>query len=364
MKIKKLFVLVFLVITSFFMGSVQADLLDTIILPEETPLAFSMNTIKSFLQSNQVRTPSIQSVDEELSQSNDVVFRRCLSDYIGNVYNQRDYAGKLSQDASHLVNFFELSDELNLNQTTVYVGLRLFHNKIKSCEIIDDTVLLQVLEPMGRYLEKHFQVEEPMYKTNLSFIRKHTEDILLARFTHQYAQFQAEPDKFLCNISEEITKIFKDEFSSLEKIIKDQQEKIEARERLRNMTMRFLETSLSKTMWNTQSFEGIWCSFQKIAYDLQTLAVRGIVNHMDDLDSLFWSHVHRFCYFLDLVGSHLPLEFYDEVACDLHNGMIFFLEEQEQDACIRTKKETLSEVLAQAKMRAVAFSKGIVDHFV
>lgn len=329
-----------------------------------TPLQFSMNTIKYYFDSHNVGTRSVLNTDEQEKACADSIFSRSFSQYIGEVYNKQNYATMFSQDGTHLVDFLQLSDELCLSSTTLYVGLRLFHNKMKSCEVIDDTVILQIIEPIGKHLEKYFEEQELEHKTNLSFLRKHTEELMLAKFTDHYATFQQEPDVFLSNLSEEITKQFKQEVSHIEKNFKDSQEKFEARERLRTITIRFLETALSKTMWPTQSYEGIWFSFQTIAHDLQALGTRGVINHMDDLDSLLWSHTHRFCFFLDVFGSHLPLEFYEEVETDLNNREVYFLEEKEQDACIKTKKETLEQALIKGKMKAVAYSRGIVDHIV
>lgn len=329
-----------------------------------TPLQFSMNSIRYYLDSTRSLTRDLQVVNKKPEASPDETFTRGFSQYVSDVYNRHNYATMLSQDGTHLVDFLQLSEELNLNQTTLYVGLRLFHNKLKSCEIIDDAAILQMIEPIGKYLEKHFEETEPLYRTNLSLMRKHTEELMLAKFTDHYTTFQTQPDSFLLSLSEEITKEFKQEFVNFEKNMKEQQQKAESRERLRNLTMRFLETALSKTMWSTQSHEGIWQSFQAIAFDLQSLGVRSVVNHMDDMDSLLWSHIHRFCYFIDLVGSHLPLEFYEEVETDLSSKMVYFLEEKEQDACIKTKKETLEEALIKGRMKSTAMHRGIVDNFV
>jgi hypothetical protein len=78
---------------------------------------------------------------------------------------------------------------------------------------------------------------------------------------------------------------------------------------------------------------------------------------MDDLDDILWSLMHRFCYFLELTGSVLPLEFYGEIEHDLTNNLVFFLETKEQDEGIITKKETLAQALLQAKTKAYAYEK-------
>ena len=123
------------------------------------------------------------------------------------------------------------------------------------------------------------------------------------------------------------------------------------------MIIRFFETTLSKIIWNPNMYEGIWQSVLSIANGLQNLGLRGILDHMDDLDDLHWSLTYRFCFFLDLAGSHLPLEFFDEVENDLDSNVVFFLEMQEQDEGIKTKKEFITDALLKAKTKALAFER-------
>ena len=107
-------------------------------------------------------------------------------------------------------------------------------------------------------------------------------------------------------------------------------------------------------------YQGIWESVLRIANGLQLLGVHGILDHMDDLDDLLWSLVHRFSFFLDLAGSSLPVSFYEEIESDLAAKVVFFLEAQEQDETIKTKKTILLEALIKAKAKAIAFEqKGI-----
>jgi len=279
------------------------------------------------------------------------------------VYNKRGYAHMLSQDGTHIVDFLDLSNELSLDTTTVYVCFRLFHNKIKACELIDDTVILQILKPLPSLVERIFDNgEEEQQRADLSFVRKYTEDLMLSKFTDNLPEFQREPDVFLSNLSDEIALSVKKEFDRLEKSVKKNSEKQEIRERLRQTIIRFFETIISRAVWNTQTHEGIWDSFISIANNLQLLGAHLIIDHMDDLDDLLWSLIHRFCFFLDLTGSSLPVEFYEEIEADLEHKVVYFLEAQEQDEGIKGKKETLMEGLVQGKTKAIAFQRGIIDH--
>jgi hypothetical protein len=123
------------------------------------------------------------------------------------------------------------------------------------------------------------------------------------------------------------------------------------------MVVRFFETTLSKAVWNPRSPEGIWNSFVGISNGLRSLASLGIVDHMDDLDDLYRSLTIRFCYNIDLFGGALPLQFFEEIEHDLENGLVFFLEADEQDDGIKSKKEELKDHLLHAKAKALAFIK-------
>jgi hypothetical protein len=136
----------------------------------------------------------------------------------------------------------------------------------------------------------------------------------------------------------------------------------EIKERLRQLIIRFFEIALGKTVWNIKAPEGVWQSFLTIANNLQLLAVHGIINHMDDLDDLLWSLTHRFCFFLDFAGSGLPVSLFNEIEGDLKSCVVFFLEAKEQDDGIKSKKETLAELVLHGKTKAIAFEKaGIIS---
>jgi hypothetical protein len=83
------------------------------------------------------------------------------------------------------------------------------------------------------------------------------------------------------------------------------------------------------------------------------LAQYRIIDHMDDLDDLLWTLVHRFIFYIDLVGAELPVEFYERIEQDLVNRSVFFLEAKEQDDGITSKKQALIEALLKGKARAI-----------
>ena len=208
---------------------------------------------------------------------------------------------------------------------------------------------------MPKLLEKYFETEE--YKTpTLKSLSQNIEKELLFKFTEHLDFFHSEPNNFIKELSSTIGKLAKEELDNIQKAAEEK----EIIERLRQVTIRFFEIALSKTIWNQNSPEGIWDSVNTIANGLQLLGVHGIVEHMDDLDDMLWSLTDRFCWFLDFAGSSLTLDFYEEIESDLESKVIFFLESPEQDDGIKTKKEVITEAILKAKAKAIAFEeKGI-----
>lgn len=316
----------------------------------QTPAEFSAISIHYYLNSqiyNQ-NYKSFSTIKKQKTKTN--IFNQALSKYIKEIYNNKYYSNFLSQNGSHIVEFLELSEELNLNTNSLYTCFRLFYNKIKGCELVDDTVILQILNPLPVLVEKYF-IDKPKKKTNLKFLKKSIEKTILFKFTDHLSEFQQKPNFFISQLSKDISKIAQKEIN----IALKEKEQNEMKERLRNLIIRFLEVTFGKLIWDTKSYESTWQSVLSIANNVIRLADYKILDHMDDLDDLLWSLTHRFCYYLNLVGSYLPIEFYEEIENDIANGTAFFLEIEEQDNDIKTKKETILESLIKAKAKAIAF---------
>jgi len=333
------------------------------VLREDTPLEFSTAHIKALFKNYQLPTLELQG--RSATQPETTIksqFNKSLSNYIQDVYNKRGYADTLSQDGTHIIELLELGNELNLDITTVYTCLRLFYNKIKACELVDDTVIIQVLNSMPFLLERFFHEDtQPENKLlNLDFLKKMTQDMIFAQFTNHFSLFETQPQTFIANLSEQITQAMAEEVEKIKQITTKQNETMFMKTRLRQMVIRFFELSINKSVWQMHSYEGIWNSFLTIANGLQLLGIHKIIDHMDDLDDLLWSLVHRFAFFLDLRGSTLPPQFFEEVESDLESGAVFFLEDAELDEAIKNKKDVFIEALIHAKAKSIAFRQGIL----
>jgi len=327
------------------------------ILKKETPLDFSKRSLKETLTGHSPDARVIYKHSTNDGKSRTEAYQESFIKHAKDMYNKNYYTTKLSQDGSYIIQFLELSNEMNLCCENLYVCMRLFYNKIKACELIDDTVIQQLLNNMPKLLDRYFDHDYKLLEFDLMFIKKNIENMMLTRFTSELPSFMNNPDVFISDLATGISSLYEKQLELKNKDIKNAQK----RERLRQIIFRFLDTGLNKTIWNPESYESIWDSFTRIAHGLQVMAHHEVINHSDDLDDLFWTHVHRFCFFLDLTGARLPLSFYEQVENDLNTGVVYFLEAPEQDEGIKSKKETLIEALAQAKTKAFAYeNQGII----
>jgi hypothetical protein len=326
----------------------------------ETPSQIGIRSIKDYFSQSHIK--AFNNHKDIVSQdSKTKLFNQSFVQYIKKDYNKRNYANIISQDGTHIVDFLELGNELNLDAATTYVFLRLIYNKTKACELVDDTVILQILSRSPELLCRFFDQDNcSRKKQNTKYIKQHVEDVLLTKFTDHLDSFYRSPDAFLSTISKDIAKKFKQEIAAINKKHEEKSVQAETIERLRQTIIKFFELATSKAIWNIQEPEGIWNSFLSLANGFQQLGANMIVNHMDDLDDLLWSLVHRFCYFLDLAGTSLPVAFFEEIEQDLEQKVVFFLETKEQDDGIKSKKETLLEGLVQGKAKALAYQQGIM----
>jgi len=283
-------------------------------------------------------------------------YNRRIVDYVKAIFNSREAPKIIAQDGGSVVEFFRLSDELFLDIEDSYSCLRLLHNKVKSCEIIDDVALNEVLEVIPERLMRHFSDNSvPTY--SVESLQKGMEKLMLDHFTNHFDMFQTSPDKFVSRLSHDLSEHARGvEGKGKESILAG----VEWKDRLRHLNVRFIENMLSKTVWDQNSYEGIWNSVMKSANSIYRLATYKVVGHMDDLDDLYMSLNSRFCWYLDFTAGTFPSSFYETIEEEVGGGAAFFLELGEQDEGIRSKKDVLLEAVMKAKSKALAAENGLV----
>ena len=358
MKTKNLFYVIFVFITSVFICNAGFQQIvgfkDDI--DDGTPLQSSTLPLKVYFD---------EQIEQSQTRACDLVSRTAifnqtfLQQYVKEDYNKPELTELFSRDGSDITQFLKITTDLNLDESITYVGLRLFHNKIKSCDLILGKVTNSLLENFNEYLGRYFDETEDCFKTELEIIRKNLEKIILNQLNDQFAKQET------FNKSKVTQQITDDIFILITQSVSHLQKKFDAhktKERLRHVTLRFVETLLDKTVWDDNSAEEIWPSFISISNNIQKLALTGIIDHLDDLDDLLWSLTHCFCRYFTSFGISVPTAIYNKIELNLRNSEISFLEEPEQDDGIKTKKEHILESLMRAKFKAYAYEKnGIIS---
>lgn len=249
-----------------------------------------------------------------------------------------------------------LDHGVQTHQSPVYAQsvFKLFSNIIKGAHYINATTLSHTLAQFPHHLERYFStVKNQRYATHhtgdtgLLFdqFKSTVNNMLYIKFSSEYEFFRREPEKFLEHLADNVVRITQTE--------------IEA-DKLRGTMIRFLELALSKIVWSPEDQEQTWESVKTIAANLGGLFEHTILEDVNDLDDLFWSLIHRYTYFIEITGSSLSVPFFEYIKNDIHQSNLLFLNLEEQDEFIESKRRYLQRVLMQAEVKARAFEKGIL----
>lgn len=248
---------------------------------------------------------------------------------------------RFTQNADPIVNFLKTANQIGLRIDSLFCALRILSNSIKSCEYIRDCSLNSMLKALEDNVCDYFESDEAdlVRKTAFGAIERS-----IFEFVSDHSELaKLSPESFSSSLSARVLK-------TAEKTLKNSQRK-EWQDKLGVSIHRLLETSIGKTLWDVQDYNGIWDSVMTSANELYQLSP--ILVEMDNLDDLCWSLTHRFNWFLDFSSGQLPVSFYDGVEESIKDGSAFFLELKEQDPGIKSKKDLLLESIKKAKAKAI-----------
>ena len=171
--------------------------------------------------------------------------------------------------------------------------------------------------------------------------------VLYTSFLNEYDLFKKDPDNFLQDLSQQVLDLAQEEIAVLQ---------------LRNVLMRFLETSIGKLVWSADESEKAWDSTKKIASELTKLTEQAIIEDINELDDLFWSLTYRFGFFIDIFASTLPDAFYDVVQQDIVAKKLLLVNLEEQQDWLEAKETYLTRTLKCSKAKMFAYQNGILTN--
>lgn len=268
-----------------------------------------------------------------------------ISYFLRHMYNEPEYAQDfLPNDFSHVHQL------LSRKQTRAYAQsvLRLFSNKLKSSSYINAYAFAGILEQLPTLLEPYFMVSRAQ---ELDHLRSKINTLLYARFLEKFTDFKSNPTLFFNDLSQDIIDALNTNQFDVGDI---------SIEELRKTTLIFLEIALNKLIWSPHDTIDTWKLVRTLSDHILKLGECNVVPDVDDLNDLCISLIQRYCYFLDVTASDLPIEFYAAVKEDLANNMPAFLKIAEQEDIVDSKVNQLQRSLTLCEARARAFKYGII----
>jgi hypothetical protein len=267
-----------------------------------------------------------------------------IKKFLRNTYNHHNYALEfLPNNFSHLMQFLRKGKESHQKRAYVQSVFRLFSNKLKGSSYVNAYAFSTVMDELPVLLADYFTTTPPV--KNTAALQVHVNEMLYSRFLSQFKSFKDNPVEFLDSLSHDIVSTI------------DQQEvKAPAdptsAEELRKVTLMFLDTGLSRLIWNPGDLDETWRSVKKVAQNLGTLFDHEVIVDQDDLNDLFRTLIERYCLFLDIAGENLPVDFFDRVKQDIQTQSLLFLDlEEEED--VESKSERLMRSLVHAQQKAI-----------
>lgn len=265
------------------------------------------------------------------------------------VCNQPLYHETISGNAWDLLDFFEDCKKYDLPADVYFRGITHFHDRSKACEIMDDTVVMNLLDGFASGVGHVFAKPSFTFSAGKNLKNLYTEKIAESLY-NGYDLLKTEPTGFVKKLARELERSTVKNVTNYEKIIENRAE-------IRSLAVRFFEQALSKTMWNYLAYQSVWASVLSLAHGIRRLQDYNIVTNEHHINSLYWSLTHRFCFFIDFIGSAFPVAFYEEIENDITNGAADFLDWEESEHNALTKRETLYAAIAKGKMKAMAMER-------
>ena len=249
-----------------------------------------------------------------------------IAHYFKYTYNHDTYTEYLPYNFSHMIQFLEFGQTHDQNEAYAKSIIKLFLQKIKSCDFVSSYSLITSMPKLADSLEPYVAKKEAGF---LEELQKSLKARFSKIFSTYYSYFQKNPDAFLEALSEQIAKKTNE--------VQTQQH-IDV-EQIRKDILRFLETCISKLVWNPTDAYDAWIAINEIATQTEQFLDKKLLSDIDAFDDICWSLIHRFCYFIDISADDISQETFIQIVNDIHNEKLILLQVEEQEDLIIHKKE-------------------------
>lgn len=266
--------------------------------------------------------------------------------YIRHAYNHPEYGTDfLPNNFFHMVQFFKR----NTPQTRSYYQsvFRMFGNKLKQSMYVNPYALSDMIQEVTPLLQQACDYSRtPAFDLMQQKISSTMYDTMLQKFDY----LKLDPQAYFSDLSTNILS----EINAAQELADDI-----SPEELRKSMLVFLELTLNKCIWNPNEYQDAWKSVKTLTDQLYVLHDAQAIKDQDDLNDLFISIIERFCLYLDLSFTEIPVDFYASLHKDIEAKNLLFLE-LEGEEFFETKAQRLSRAVTMAEAKTRAYHQGIL----
>ena len=278
--------------------------------------------------------------------------QQLLSD-IQHDLNDPEYPELLANNFGHLIELLRYGHQTGQPRLFAESTIGLFSKKLKQCTYINGYLFADLLHQMQPLLQPYF-IPPKAYGTaklqlDIDMIDRFQQTInslMVSRFNTEWGSFRENPKTFLDHLATNIAKAAQEEVGIFQ---------------LRQALIKFIEVGLNKLIWNPNDEIRSWHETKKITQELAACMDKGIFDDINELDELYWSVTTRFAYFVQTMGTDLPLSFYQKIKHDLETEPQLLAQIDEQESFMETKLDYLKRTLVTSEAKKVAFDQaGII----
>ncbi len=223
--------------------------------------------------------------------------------------------------------------------------ISIFHQRMKDVQWENPFAFAQLLDAFPTLLAPIIEQSGGNLITQSESDYHALRNLIAAKYTQEKSLWDSQPEAFVDSLSRDICDYIQNRRTSSD---------------VKNILVRFIESILDKLIWDHKDEIYVWKSFKVIGSQLQTLYERGLIPDMTTLNHCLWSLIYRFCYFIELSGSCLPVNVYSEIKKDLETESVEFLKYDEQERFILPKTELLGRALRLGETKARLYPRGIL----
>jgi len=272
-----------------------------------------------------------------------------LLKFVKNACNDSNATIRMSLSGKDILTFIAIAKRYRFEAAVLKSSLRLFYNKFKGCLLIDDVVLHQIFPELANLLEQYLDIEKNA-SVGILAIQKDVEELMCECFLKYSHILAARPNDFCTKISRSVARAA---YMSLEGDGTYHARVRNDRERLRFLTIKFLDLLLDRVVWPPHAFESIWPSFMKLGSYLCEFIEKNTITHAGDFNDLVSTLVYRFVFYINLHAHVLPADFFRVIQNELSSGSVFFLEYPEH----AEMKKFLEDQINVTYLKAEALEK-------